>query len=214
MAHSGLRSGRKLPSPCLRNGLRNRPEYDKLWKPAVATVDTGAVKVLISLDWGNLEFQDEQGHRLLQELPGRAAPISENHRQWRRALQRERSVLPGCAGRSCTVLVGVRNGVFNYRRTTLELGQANTDITIPLMISTNGYGIFWNTAALSWFDNRFPSKVRFSSNASHAIDYYFLYETRVRPDHPSVPRYDRPRAHVRRVGLWLLAVEGPLQERR
>ncbi len=43
------------------------------------------------------------------------------------------------------------------------------------MVSTNGYGLFWNTAAHSWFDNRFPSEIRFSSNASHAIDYYFLY---------------------------------------
>ncbi|MGB0123371.1 MAG: hypothetical protein WBP63_08050, partial [Silvibacterium sp.] len=43
-------------------------ENDKLWNPGVATIDTGALKVRITLAWGTLEFQDEQGHRLLQEF--------------------------------------------------------------------------------------------------------------------------------------------------
>ena len=43
-------------------------EHDQLWNPAVATLDTGALKVRITLAWGTLEFQDEQGNPLLQEF--------------------------------------------------------------------------------------------------------------------------------------------------
>ena len=35
-------------------------------------------------------------------------------------------------------------GVWNYRGETVDLSQENTNIAIPLLISTNGYGIFWN----------------------------------------------------------------------
>ena len=148
--------------------------HDALWNPAVATVDTGALKILITLAWGTLEFQDEQGHPLLQEFqdaPRRYVKTEVNGEQLYNVKDQ---FYPGVQ----EALYGLgqhQNGVFNYRGTTLELAQANTDVTIPLMLSTRGYGIFWNTAAFSYFDNRFPSEVRFTSNASHAIDYYFLY---------------------------------------
>lgn len=149
-------------------------ENDKLWNPAVAVVDTGALKVTITRAWGNLEFEDEQGHRLLQEFqdaPRRYVKTVVNGEPLYSVKEQfypdVREALYGLGQH--------QNGVFNYRGTVLELGQANTDVAIPLMLSTNGYGIFWNTAALSYFDNRFPSEMRFTSNASHAIDYYFLY---------------------------------------
>lgn len=145
-----------------------------LSKNNAATLDTGSLRVLISLDWGNLEFQDEQGHRLTQEFqdaPRRYAKAEINGESLYSVSERfYPQVQEGIYG-----LGQHQNGVFNYRGTTLELAQANTDVTIPLMVSTLGYGIFWNTAASSYFDNRFPSEIKFSSNASHAIDYYFLY---------------------------------------
>ena len=51
------------PAPELKQS-----DDEKLRNSASATVDTGAFKILISPAWGNLEFQDEQGHRLLQEF--------------------------------------------------------------------------------------------------------------------------------------------------
>jgi alpha-D-xyloside xylohydrolase len=150
------------------------PVQGRLWSPVNAILDTGTIKVAISLDWGNLEFQDEQGHPLLQEFqdsPRRYVPTVVNGE----SLYSVRDQFYPAVQEGIYGLGQHQNGVFNYRGTVLELAQANTDVTIPLMLSTNGYGIFWNTAAFSYFDNRFPSEFRFSSNASHAIDYYFLY---------------------------------------
>ncbi|MGB7189198.1 MAG: TIM-barrel domain-containing protein, partial [Acidobacteriaceae bacterium] len=147
---------------------------DKLWNPAVATLDTGALKVKIALAWGNLEFEDEQGHRLLQEFqdaPRRYAKTVVNGE----SLYSVEDQFYTEVREAVYGLGQHQNGMFNYRGGVVELGQANTSVTIPLLLSTNGYGIFWNTAALSYFDNRFPSEMRFRSSASHAIDYYFLY---------------------------------------
>ena len=40
-------------------------------------------------------------------------------------------------------------GVWNYRGETIDLSQENTEIAIPLLVSTNGYGIFWNNPSRS-----------------------------------------------------------------
>ncbi|MBV8629844.1 MAG: DUF5110 domain-containing protein [Silvibacterium sp.] len=157
------------PAPELKQS-----DDQKLWNSAAATVDTGALKIRISAAWGNLEFQDEQGHRLLQEFedaPRRYVKSTVNGEE----LYAVKDQFYPAVREALYGLGQHQSGMFNYRGSSVELGQANTDITIPLMVSTNGYGIFWNTSALSWFDNRFASEIRFSSNASHAIDYYFLY---------------------------------------
>jgi alpha-D-xyloside xylohydrolase len=68
-----------------------------------------------------------------------------------------------------------QNGVLNYRGTLIELAQVNTDVAVPLLVSSKGYGVLWNTAAKSEFDHRFVTEVKLSASAAHAIDYYFLY---------------------------------------
>jgi len=56
-----------------------------------------------------------------------------------------------------------QNGIFNYRGATVELGQNNTDVAIPQVISSKGYGLMWNTASLTYVDNRFPLELNFRS---------------------------------------------------
>ena len=68
-----------------------------------------------------------------------------------------------------------QSGMFNYRGSTVELGQNNTDVAIPLLLSSKGWGILWNTASFSYVDNRFPIDLSFESMATDQIDYYVLY---------------------------------------
>jgi len=68
-----------------------------------------------------------------------------------------------------------QSGMFNYRGSTVELGQNNTDVAIPLLLSSKGYGILWNTASFSYMDNRFPLDLTFESMAADQVDYYVLY---------------------------------------
>jgi alpha-D-xyloside xylohydrolase len=45
-----------------------------------------------------------------------------------------------------------QEGFLNVRDIPVRLLQANTNIAIPFLISTKGYGLLWNNAALTDFD--------------------------------------------------------------
>ena len=45
-----------------------------------------------------------------------------------------------------------QEGFFNVRDIPIRLLQANTNISIPFLISTKGYGLLWNNAALTDFN--------------------------------------------------------------
>jgi alpha-D-xyloside xylohydrolase len=66
-------------------------------------------------------------------------------------------------------------GVWNYRGESVDISQDNTNISIPFVLSSNGYGIFWNNASRSRFNNRFLSALYLSSEVADVLDYYFLY---------------------------------------
>jgi len=66
-------------------------------------------------------------------------------------------------------------GVWNYRGETVDLSQENTNIAIPLLVSTNGYGIFWNNPSRSQVNNRFVHMLYLSAEVADRVDYYFLY---------------------------------------
>jgi alpha-D-xyloside xylohydrolase len=66
-------------------------------------------------------------------------------------------------------------GVWDYRGESVDLSQENTEIAIPLLVSSKGYGIFWNNPSRSRFNNRFVHTVYLSSEVADTIDYYFLY---------------------------------------
>ncbi len=139
-----------------------------------AVLDTGSIKVVIWLDSGSIQFNDERGQRLLKEdhnSPRWYDPVNANGE----SLYRVTDSFPLPASEGIYGLGQHQNGVLNYRGAVIELAQVNTDVAIPLLVSTKGYGLFWNTAAKSSFDNRFPSEMRVSAEAAHAIDYYFIY---------------------------------------
>jgi alpha-D-xyloside xylohydrolase len=66
-------------------------------------------------------------------------------------------------------------GVWNYRGETVDLSQENTNIAIPLLVSTNGYGIFWNNPSRSRMNNRFVHAMYLSAEVADKVDYYFIY---------------------------------------
>ena len=66
-------------------------------------------------------------------------------------------------------------GVWNYRGESVDISQDNSNISVPLMLSSKGYGIFWNNTSRSRFNNRFANYLYISSEVADVIDYYFLY---------------------------------------
>jgi alpha-D-xyloside xylohydrolase len=66
-------------------------------------------------------------------------------------------------------------GVWNYHGESVDVSQENTNIAVPMLLSSNGYGIFWNNASRTRFNNRFVHVMYISSEVADTIDYYFIY---------------------------------------
>jgi alpha-D-xyloside xylohydrolase len=141
---------------------------------SAATLETAQLKVEFSLKRGNLTFHSLAGDRLLREgdsIPRTYDPAEVNGEHTYRVTERfSPDATEGFYG-----LGQHQNGMFNYRGATIELGQNNTDVAIPFLVSSKGYAILWNTASLTYVDNRFPLELSFSSIAGNALDYYFIY---------------------------------------
>jgi len=139
-----------------------------------ASIRTAKLQVALSLQRGNLSFQTRAGDALLNEganVPRTYEPVESNGDRTFQATDRFAPV-------ATEALYGLgqhQNGMFNYRGATVELAQDNTDVAIPLLVSSKGYALMWNTAALTYVDNRFPLELKLSSIAGESIDYYFLY---------------------------------------
>jgi alpha-D-xyloside xylohydrolase len=139
-----------------------------------ASVKTATLEVRFSLDRGNLSFETIGGESLLREgasIPRTYEPVEVNGDQTFRVTDRF-SPTPTEAFYG---LGQHQSGMFNYRGATVELAQDNTDVAIPFLVSSKGYALMWNTAAMTYVDNRFPSELTLSSIAGKSVDYYFLY---------------------------------------
>jgi alpha-D-xyloside xylohydrolase len=139
-----------------------------------AILRTSKLSVEIDLKTAILRFIDPNGNTLLKEsprVPRRYVPREVNGEKLYRVDERFfPDALEGFYG-----LGQHQSGVFDYRGAVIELAQANTNVAIPMLVSTLGYGLLWNTASKSWFDNRFPTELKLTAEAADAIDYYVFY---------------------------------------
>lgn len=144
------------------------------------SIKTAQVEVIFNPTRGSLSFRAASGESLLNEgtsMPRTYEPVELNGDHTYRVTERfSPSITEAFYG-----LGQHQSGMFNYRGATVELGQNNTDVAIPLLISSKGYGLIWNTAALTYFDNRFPLEMKLSSIAGKSIDYYFSTAQRSTP---------------------------------
>lgn len=137
-----------------------------------AVLETSRLVIHISLSNGRLLIADHNGATLLNEFKQspRHYEVGNNANNYR--------VTDNFRPAEDEAIYGLgqhQNGIFNYRGSVVMLAQKNTDIAIPFFLSTAGYGILWNSASVSVFDNRFPNELKLSADAATSIDYYFLY---------------------------------------
>ena len=67
-----------------------------------------------------------------------------------------------------------QSGLMNQRGQRLNLEQNNMEIAIPYFASVKGYGVYWDSYSITRFDDT-RMGTSFTSEASEAVDYYFLY---------------------------------------
>jgi alpha-D-xyloside xylohydrolase len=196
-AGQGMPEGASRATPwIIASSTPQRPDITR--SEGRVAVRTPKMSVEVDLKEGLLRFLDPNGKTLLQEsprIPRRYVPQRINGEALYRVEQRfYPDALEGIYG-----LGQHQGGAFDQRGTVIELAQANTNVSIPLFVSTLGYGLLWNTASKSLFDNRFPTELKLSAEAADAIDYYVFYG-------PSIDRiiqlYRSMTGHAPLFGRW------------
>jgi len=135
-------------------------------------VSTSRVRVAVNRANGVLTYTDAGNHPLLQEGPNSLTPVTVNGEKTYRA-----EAFAALWG-STEAFYGLgqhQAGVWNYHGESVDIAQDNTNISVPLLLSSRGYGIFWNNTSRSRFNNRFVHSLYISSEVADAIDYYFFY---------------------------------------
>jgi alpha-D-xyloside xylohydrolase len=140
----------------------------------LTTLTTARLSVTLSARQGSLSFKTLAGEMLLHEASSLPRTYDAAPGQPAGTYRLEDRFSPD-ATEAVYGLGQHQSGMFNYRGSTVELGQNNTDVAIPLLLSSKGYGILWNTASFSYVDNRFPLELNFSSAAADGVDYYVFY---------------------------------------
>lgn len=140
--------------------------------PKVITLTTSRLKIEITRSDSSVVFYDASGRKLAQENARTLTPVEVNGEK---TLHSERFVNMWDTQESFYGLGQHQAGVWNYRGEAIDLSQDNTNISIPLLLSSNGYAIFWNNGSRSRFNNRFVHAMYLSSEVSDSMDYYFFY---------------------------------------
>ncbi len=135
-------------------------------------VATPRLKVTITRKNGAILFADLAGNKLFQDDDRSLTPVEVNGEKT------FHSELFSNLWDSTEAFYGLgqhQAGVWNYHGESVELSQDNTNISVPMFLSSKGYGIFWNNPSRSGFNNRFPHALYLSSEVADTVDYYFLY---------------------------------------
>ncbi len=136
------------------------------------TLTTSLVQVVVTKNDSAISFVDANGNPLVQEASRKLTPLKVNGEDTYRA---ESFVNIYGSHEALYGLGQHQAGVWNYRGESVDISQDNSNIAVPLMLSSKGYGIYWNNDSQSRFNNRFANYLYISSEVADEIDYYFLY---------------------------------------
>lgn len=133
---------------------------------------TPRLKVVVAKKDGAITYRDLEDRQLVQESTRKLTPVKVNGEDTYRA----ESFINIYGSREGLYGLGQHQaGVWNYRGESVDISQDNTNIAVPLLVSSNGYGIFWNSAARSRVNNRFANYLYISAEVADVGDYYFIY---------------------------------------
>jgi alpha-D-xyloside xylohydrolase len=136
------------------------------------TLSTSQLKITLTRKDGSIIYADANGNSLVQEASRKLTPEKINGEDTYRA---ESFINIYGSHEGLYGLGQHQSGVWNYRGESVDISQGNSNIAVPLMLSSRGYGIFWNNTSRSRFNNRFANYLYISSEVADVIDYYFLY---------------------------------------
>jgi alpha-D-xyloside xylohydrolase len=135
--------------------------------PTSINLESDRFTVAVSRATSQLSLRDAMGKVLIQEPQGGGRPS---------ATSPEFSIQNQFKLTSTEGLYGLgqfRDGCLNLRGRSRELVQFNTQAAVPVLISTNGWGMFWDNPSRTVFSDN-GGGMTLASDEGQAIDYYLF----------------------------------------
>ncbi len=127
-------------------------KYDIEETDSTVSVVTSAIKATVSLSDGDVKFYDKEGKLILAEADGgrEFSPIEVEGTKGYTVRQTFESLSDdeGIYG-----LGQHQSDEFNYKGKNEELFQYNTKVSVPFIVSTDNYGILWDSYSLCRWGN-------------------------------------------------------------
>jgi len=129
------------------------------------------LKVAIDVKSGKVSFNTLAGASLLSETASGATFIDFND-----AGSKTYSINQLFALDKDEAIYGLgqqQRGKLSLRNAKINMVQGNVDDYVPFLVSTKGYGLFWDNYSPTVFEDK-PESTSFKSEVGDCIDYYFM----------------------------------------
>ncbi len=140
-------------------------------KNDILSVKSTSVQVNVNLTSGEVIYATIKGEQLLQEQPNSASftPFDD-------AGSNTFTINQSFTLDKDEAIYGLgqqQRGKLSLRNAKINMVQGNTDDYVPFMVSTKGYGLFWDNYSPTVFEDK-PEFTSFKSDVGDCIDYYFV----------------------------------------
>jgi alpha-D-xyloside xylohydrolase len=115
------------------------------------TLTTGKLKVAVDKATGAVAFYDGAGNRLLAEPAAGGKTLTAATVNGESSFQTEQTFISP-ADEFIYGLGQFQEGIWNWRGRPQQLRQLNMQISVPMIVSSYGYGLLWNNASLTDFN--------------------------------------------------------------
>jgi alpha-D-xyloside xylohydrolase len=151
---------------------------------SAVTLTTSSLNVIVEKSTSAITFQDLQGNTLLAENPNSNRSMTPAT-VFGLSTYTLQTVFDSPSTEALYGLGNFQDGTVNRKGQNETMDQRNiggtgAEIGLPMLLSTRGYGLLWDTYAKSSFfggngSDTPASEFRFQIEAGNMIDYYFIY---------------------------------------
>jgi alpha-D-xyloside xylohydrolase len=131
---------------------------------------TSELRVVLDITTGSIYFYDLSNELLLSEQSSEIKRSDDTNREYYHIMQE----FIWKEGEAHYGLGQHEGGVLNYRGNKVELVQKNTKVAVPFLISTEGYGLFWDNYSRTVYDDTNDNSYLWSEEGDN-IRYTFIY---------------------------------------
>lgn len=141
-------------------------------KGDIVSIQSDQLKVDVDVKSGKIAYSTHAGESLLSEKESSATFTDFND-----AGSKTYTVSQSFTLDNEEAIYGLgqqQRGKLSLRNAKINMVQGNTDDYVPFLVSTKGYGLFWDNYSPTIFEDK-PEGTSFKSDVGDCIDYYFMF---------------------------------------